>query len=665
MTDVGAYSPLDYSQVSYLRTPVTGRVTSRVNAEQWKVFVEPNVREASNLCMHALLYDLRLHFTQVLGRRVDPVSRRVDPTVTDLPLEPHSFNLTMEPVTPFLLAREEREREREAASAEKRRDNLKRPHERDEHESASEDGLTNGRRPEKRLKVLRPTVPASAPMTAAPASATTPLASSKQQQQAGPVAAKTKPDTALVRLSSGKIVRVPIEILRQHQAQIKARNQQPTSSSSLSSATAIATSTAAATTPLRNGISTQVKSVLVSSTTTTTTAATSSSATTTPSNQALSRVLARISPAGAVAASGGRSSAASPIFQQHQRPQVIVQRPATAAAASATTASVVRHQVRPSAPIAVARSSAPVSVVTNGIHLAQPRHAVAAAQQPQRVVRIRAYQGPGGAATALSAPSVVSAMQSGRAIAIQGTTANGAAKLSERLNLINPTAISSQPQQIRVVTSLGGVSVGGQPVRIRCYQGPGASSATAAAPVVATSTAAVAPDSSQRLSVALNSVTGQQRVVATSSPQKSVPVERVIVLGPKHSAQVQQHNGQILSLPVVGAQPQQQQQQRVQLAPIFARKAVHQAGAVSGQHQVAVAPAAGSSSVVRRSVKVVELVQQPGGKGGQLVALGGGQIVRATATTGAAGVQFVRTPEQQQQQVAIPNPPSSSSSSQP
>jgi hypothetical protein len=48
--------------------------------------------------------------------------------------------------------------------------------------------------------------------------------------------------------------------------------------------------------------------------------------------------------------------------------------------------------------------------------------------------------------------------------------------------------------------------------------------------------------------------------------------------------------------------------------------------------------------VTRRNVRLVELVQQPGGKG-QLVALGGGQLVRATATTtGSAAVQVVHRP---------------------
>ena len=38
------------------------------------------------------------------------------------------------------------------------------------------------------------------------------------------------------------------------------------------------------------------------------------------------------------------------------------------------------------------------------------------------------------------------------------------------------------------------------------------------------------------------------------------------------------------------------------------------------------------ASSPRRNVRLVELVQQqPGGKGGQLVTLGGGQIMRATA----------------------------------
>ena len=43
VSDVGAFSPLDYSHVSFLRTPLSGAVRSSRGAEQWKVFVEPNV----------------------------------------------------------------------------------------------------------------------------------------------------------------------------------------------------------------------------------------------------------------------------------------------------------------------------------------------------------------------------------------------------------------------------------------------------------------------------------------------------------------------------------------------------------------------------------------------------------------------------------------------
>ena len=265
--------------------------------------------------------------------------------------------------------------------------------------------------------------------------------------------------------------------------------------------------------------------------------------------------------------------------------------------------------------------------------------------QQQRVVRIRAHPGPPGTSGHVPlglAPAVL-------------TAPNGAAKLSERLNLIEPlvqTQIQQrqyQPQH-RVVTTAS--SAAGQPVRIRCY--PGASTTRSVIPV----TSAANP-SHQRLSVALNSVTGHriQAVVPVSAGsslapgvQKSVvaPVERVIVLGPKptSSGQIikQQQNGQ-----------QSVQHHRVQLAPIFARQVATSSKQGTQQQQQpqsvvvqgpdgsstsAAATAVGDSMGVgtpRRNVRIVELVQQQpgggGGRGGQLVALGGGQIVRATAAT--------------------------------
>ena len=49
LSDVGAFSPLDYSQVSFLRTPLTGAARNSRGAEQWKIFVEPNVSMATSL----------------------------------------------------------------------------------------------------------------------------------------------------------------------------------------------------------------------------------------------------------------------------------------------------------------------------------------------------------------------------------------------------------------------------------------------------------------------------------------------------------------------------------------------------------------------------------------------------------------------------------------
>ena len=525
----------------------------------------------------------------MLGRRVDPATRRVSPAVTSLPLQPHSFGLTIEPVTLNLLAREEKERERDKKD-EKRRESLKRPHEAIEAENATVE--LNGARAEKRMKVLHPTAP-----TTAPEDEEEERTASAQGTAVGDE--KAKPDTALVRLSSGRVVRVPIEILRQHQEQVKARRDQQLQLQQ----------------QLQHQHQQQQQQQLLRHT--------NGVARTGLQNadQALSRVLARISPA------------AMPTGQQVVR---------------AIPPAMIR-QIAPQitlAPHHQAKASSPDTIVNNGIRLPQRQ-----ALQQQRVVRIRAYN-PGPPATSVGniplglAPTVL-------------TSPNGVARLSERLNLIEPLVQTQiqhkqyQPQQHRVVTTA--TSAAAQPVRVRCY--PGASTIRSVIPVTSG-----ANPSHQRLSVALNSVTGQriQAVVPVSAGsslalgvQKSVvaPVERVIVLGPKPTS-----SGQIIKQQQNGQQPVQHH--RVQLAPIFARQVATSSKQGTQQQQqpqsvvvqgpdgsstsaaAAAATAVGDSMGVgtpRRNVRIVELVQQQpgggGGRGGQLVALGGGQIVRATAAT--------------------------------
>ena len=530
----------------------------------------------------------------MLGRRVDPVTRRVSPAVTSLALQPHSFGLTIEQVTPNLLAREEKERERSVREEcerekkdERRRESLKRPHEADE---ADNDVESNGARAEKRMKVLHPTAPTAPEEGERTASA--------QGTAVGDGEEKAKPDTALVRLSSGRVVRVPIEILRQHQEQVKARRDQQLQQQQQQQQQHQHQQQQPQLQRHTNGVA---RIGLQNA------------------DQALSRVLARISPA------------AMPTGQRVVR---------------AIPPTVIR-QIAPQitlAPHHQAKASSPDTIVNNGIRLPQRQ-----ALQQQRVVRIRAYPGPPGASGNIPlglAPTML-------------TAPNGAAKLSDRLNLIEPlvqTHIQQkqyQPQQHRVVTTA--TSAAGQPLRVRCY--PGASTIRSVLPVTS-----AADPSHQRLSVALNSVTGHQiqAVVPVSAGtgvahgvQKSVvaPVERVIVLGPRPTAA-----GQVIKQQQNGQQPLQHH--RVQLAPIFARQVATSSKQGTQQQQqqqlqtvviqgpdgtsttaVAASESMGSSAP-RRNVRLVELVQQqPGGgggggsKGGQLVALGGGQIVRATAAT--------------------------------
>jgi len=540
LSDVGAFSPLDYSQVSFLRTPLTGAARNSRGAEQWKIFVEPNV----------------------LGRRVDPVTRRVSPAVTSLPLQPHSFALTIEPVTPNLLAREERERERskqEEAERHKyetsKREGLKRPHRdgADEAENAAVE--LNGARAEKRLKVLHPSAPEKQEeLTVADGTAL--------DEEKG------KPDTALVRLSSGRVVRVPIEILRQHQEQLKARREQQQQQQQV-----LRFTNGAPRTSLQNA------------------------------DQALSRVLARISPAATMPAGQQVVRTIPPAIIRQIGPQV----------------TLGAHQA--------ATSSRGTTIVTNSIRLSQRP-----SLQQQRVVRIRAYPGPPEPG-ALGTPAHVGGnIPHGMAPTVL-STANGAAKLSERLNLIEPVVQMQLPQQQHRVNTQSGK----QPVRVRCY--PSAASTAVRTVIPVTSTA---NPSHQRLSVALNSVTGQriQAVVPAAGVQKSViaPVERVIVLGPKPGAAAapviqQQQNGQLA------------QHHRVQLAPVFARQVSSiKQGAQKVQQQATVLikgssgphpAAAGTSGTAapRTSVKLVAFAQQPGGGGGR----GGGSNYNEHVALGATG----------------------------
>ena len=474
-------------------------------------------------------------------------------------------------MTPNLLAREERERERALREecegdkrADKRRVSIKRTYE-DVEEAAAE---LNGARAEKRMKVLHPTAP-----TAPEGVGGGEEERSASAQDPADAEQKPKPDTALVRLSSGRVVRVPIEILRQHQEQVLARRNEQLQQQQQQQQQLLRHTNGVSRTGLQNA------------------------------DQALSRVLARISPS-AMPTGQHVVRAIPPAMIRQNAPQI-------------TLAS--HHQ---------AKRPSPDTTGNNGIRLQQRQ-----ALQQQRVVRIRANPGP-----SLASGSIPIGLSSSTV-----TTPNGLAKLSERLNLIEPLGQPQfQPQQNRVITAA--TSATGQSVRVRCYAG--ASTIRSVIPV-----ASNANPSRQRLSVALNSVTGQriQTVVPvtagsslTAGVQRSAvaPVERVIRLVPKPIAPGQlinpQQNGQ-----------QSVQHHRVQLAPIFDRQAASSSKQGVQQPQTVVLQGPDGSSTAaaainesldvgasspRRNVRLVELVQQqPGGKGGQLVTLGGGQIMRATA----------------------------------
>ena len=143
---------------------------------------------------------------------MDPQTRRVSPQVDHLPLEPHILNLTVEPLTPELIQREERRREKEIRieEIEAQRALKRKP------TSAPESTGTSS----KQLKILRPQAKDSEESLdekeslESPANATAPAAPNGVQ-------------TALVRLSSGKIVRVNLDFLKQcQQRQLEAAAKQ-------------------------------------------------------------------------------------------------------------------------------------------------------------------------------------------------------------------------------------------------------------------------------------------------------------------------------------------------------------------------------------------------------------------------------------------------------
>lgn len=108
-------------------------------------------------------------------------------------MEPHCFTLAVEPVTPELLKREEKVRQEK------------------KQEPTSEDNhLTS---------TPNPTAVDKGPLHS--------VQNGMVEKRTSKVAHNSNPETALVRLSSGKIVRISMDFLRQHQLQQKAQNAPP------------------------------------------------------------------------------------------------------------------------------------------------------------------------------------------------------------------------------------------------------------------------------------------------------------------------------------------------------------------------------------------------------------------------------------------------------
>ncbi len=163
---------------------------------------------------------------------MDPVTRRIYPATELLPVEEHSFTLASEPVTKALLAREERRRERREAEASADQTNRTRVGGSRSSRVNSSSGSSVRQIPIQRSRDQQGGSHSNGSAVDKPrrgglrsSGPSTPNGTSSSSSPSGLMARKVVRsggaggETALVRLSSGKIVRVPMEMLRQHQAQ--------------------------------------------------------------------------------------------------------------------------------------------------------------------------------------------------------------------------------------------------------------------------------------------------------------------------------------------------------------------------------------------------------------------------------------------------------------
>eukprot|EP00095_Tigriopus_kingsejongensis_P009847 maker-scaffold21_size687808-snap-gene-5.43 protein:Tk09847 transcript:maker-scaffold21_size687808-snap-gene-5.43-mRNA-1 annotation:"---NA---" len=260
---------------------------------------------------------------QLLARRVDEVTRRVTPHIERLPLESHCFDLALEPYDPA------------------------HPH---DPTAQYQPPVALPALPPAPLAVTTPK-PVAPPTTPLPPVATPTLVNGGTTVIRRPVKVPVKPlpplpivtkapETALVRLASGKLMRVPMEFLQRHQPQLLQGRRTLVSMAQ----------------PVSNGLTVSTVGLSMSAPV--------------PTPNTLSRVLEKISP-----------TISSSLLPTTPIPPQI-QRIASSAAATTTTTSMCL-------PSTMVSSVLPANVVS----LLQQNGTIVPGG-PSRVIRIKAYQSP-------------------------------------------------------------------------------------------------------------------------------------------------------------------------------------------------------------------------------------------------------------------------------
>ncbi|TRY63292.1 hypothetical protein TCAL_10321 [Tigriopus californicus] len=437
----------------------------------------------------------------LLGRKID-ANRKIAPEIERLPLEPHCYELVFDPYDPT--------------------------------RDPSEHVLPP-------LPVARTSGPVT-PKTAAPPNPITPQTASKapiatpppslppvvntpaavpngtpiirrlvksthgKSPNSHPPIVTKAPETALVRLASGKLMRVPMEFLQRHQPQLLQAKRTVISS----------TAAAAASSVLPNGTlmtSTPNGAVIMTTSTTTTTTPNASTGmpgyssavrSNPPPNNTLSRVLERISP--------------NPAVVRPTLPNTPLIHPSTPTTSRVLTVSTTSSFSSSASPSTTGTTTLPANVLS----FLQQNGAALTAGGGSRVIRIKAYQSPTGAnPVLLSGNGLQSSPQ-------------GVAKLSDRLNVITPVVSSiggtlatvTMTPTNSMVTTLPAtrhsyVLQPNSPVRLRTTT----DSLALAKPIPISQLSQAQTQDGQRLSAALN------HAVAGSGASVASPKDKVIVLG--------------------------------------------------------------------------------------------------------------------------------------